>query len=79
MSGTGLPSGGPPRGQSGIPKTPVVRTGQGPYSTQGMISPMNDFVDPATGQLTPISFRFLWGLYSAIQQIEQRLTNAGIP
>ena len=76
MSGTGLPA-GPPKPVSGIPVTP--KAAQGAYATQGMIAPMNEFVDPGSGMLTPISFRFLWGLYSEIQQLKQRLTNAGIP
>lgn len=55
------------------------------YTQQGMISPVNAFVDPATGMLLPISFRFLYGLFSAIAQLQaanaalqQRLTDAGI-
>jgi hypothetical protein len=59
--------------------------GSGRYASQGMLAPMNDFVD-ATGQLSPVSFRFLHSLFTGIQQLEQevatlqqRLANAGIP
>jgi hypothetical protein len=38
------------------------------YSTQGMIGP-NGFVQP-TGDLTAVSFRFLNGLFRAVQTLE---------
>lgn len=54
-------------------------------TTQGMISPGDMFTDPATGMLTPVSFRFLFGLFNNITQLQtqiatlqQRLTNAGL-
>jgi len=66
----------PPR--SGIGTVPTAS--QGRYATQGMISPTDPpFVDPATGVMSPVSFRFLHGLFQRIQKIEQALTNAGIP
>jgi len=65
----------PPR--SGIG---VVPTASHRYATQGMVSPTDPpFVDPTTGIMTPISFRFLHGLFQRIAKIEQALTNAGIP
>lgn len=52
---------------------------------QGMISPGDQFVDPATGMLMPVSFRFLFGMFTAIAALQaqnaalqERLTNAGI-
>jgi hypothetical protein len=51
-----------------------------------MIAPSNNFVIPDTGQLTGISFRFLFevwqatnSLQSQINTINQRLQNANIP
>lgn len=59
--------------------------GGGEYAGQGMVAPMNNFVD-ATGTLTPVSFRFLHSLFRCIQDLEeevdtlkQRLATAGIP
>lgn len=67
---------------SGIKAVPLTTSD---VTTQGMISPVNQFVDPATGMLLPVSFRFLYGLFSAINNLnaqvatlQQRLTNAGI-
>lgn len=56
---------------------PVAMT-QGPYASQGMIAPNNPFVD-TDGNLTAVSFRFLHGLFQQINDLQQRLTNAGIP
>ena len=59
--------------------SPVAMT-QGRYATPGMISPVEPpFVDPTTGTLAPVSFRFLYGLYNRIGALEQALINAGIP
>ena len=59
--------------------------GSGEYTAQGMISPSN-FVDPLSGDLVPISFRFLNSMFNCIRHLEsematiqQRLANAGIP
>ena len=59
--------------------------GQGEYTSQGMITPA-DFVDPLSGNLTPVSFRFLNSMFNCIRKAEaeiatlqQRLANAGIP
>ena len=59
--------------------------GGGEYTAQGMITAI-DFVDPLTGDLTPVNFRFLNSLFNCIKKLEgevtvlqQRLTNAGIP
>jgi len=68
----------PPR----VPRPTVVPVAatQGRYATQGMISPVEPpFVDPTTGVLAPVSFRFLYGLYNRIGALEQALINAGIP
>jgi len=60
-----------------VPRVPMP---QGQYATQGMISPVEPpFVNPTTGVLAPVSFRFLWGLFQRITALEQALTNAGIP
>ena len=56
---------------------PVAMT-QGPYASQGMIAPNNPFVDGG-GNLTAVSFRFLHGLFQQINDLQQRLANAGIP
>ena len=67
----------PPTPRSGIPKASLA---QGRYASQGMISPIEPpFVDPTTGTLAPVSFRFLYGLFQRIGALEQALTNAGIP
>ena len=70
--------------------SPVRRMGgtigaYGEYTDQGMITP-SDFVDPLSGDLTPISFRFLNSMFNCIRRLEaevvvlqQRLANAGIP
>ena len=59
--------------------------GQGEYTAQGMITSI-DFVDPLTGNLAPVSFRFLNSLFNCVHRLEsevatlqQRLANAGIP
>jgi hypothetical protein len=60
--------------------TPVPTAAQGMYATQGMISPVEPpFVDPTTGTLAPVSFRFLYSLFNRIGALEQALANAGIP
>jgi hypothetical protein len=41
-------------------------------TTQGMIAAIG-FVQP-TGDLTPVSFRFLFGLFNAIRQLEGQVT-----
>ncbi len=64
---------------------PRIAIGEGRYASQGMISPTNPFVD-SEGNLTGVSFRFLYGLFAqindlqnAVTTLQQRLTNAGIP
>ena len=59
--------------------------GAGEYTAQGMIPPSN-FVDPLSGDLAPVSFRFLNSLFNCVRKLEsevatlqQRLANAGIP
>lgn len=59
--------------------------GSGEYTAQGMITP-SDFVDPLSGNLNPVSFRFLNSMFNCIRKLEsematiqQRLANAGIP
>ena len=59
--------------------------GGGEYTGQGMIAPLNPFVD-GTGVLTPVNFRFLHSLFLCVQNLEQevdtlkqRLATAGIP
>ena len=65
----------PPR-----PTVQAVPMAAGRYATQGMISPTNPpFVDPTTGVMTPVSFRFLHGLFQRLGKLEEALTNAGIP
>lgn len=70
------------------PATPGPRMGgmigAGEYTAQGMI-PQAGFVD-ATGDLAPVSFRFLNSMFNCIRHLEgevatlqQRLANAGIP
>lgn len=67
----------PPTPHSGIAAVPMPA---GRYATQGMISPTDPaFVDPATGTLAPVSFRFLHGLFQRIGKLEEALANAGIP
>lgn len=88
MSGTVPGSPGVPGPGRGIPVTPRASTTSPiPVTTigTGMIAPSNPFVDP-TGQLTGLSFRFLFevwtavnNLQTAVNTINQRLTNAGIP
>jgi len=46
-------------------------------TTQGLISPGTPFVDPGTGVLPPVSFRFLAGLFGAIQQLQLMQGAAG--
>jgi hypothetical protein len=62
-----------------------VAMSEGRYASQGMIAPVNPFVD-GDGTLTGVSFRFLYGLFSQINDLQnqvatlqQRLANAGIP
>lgn len=59
--------------------------GAGEYTSQGMITP-GGFVDSLSGDLTPVSFRFLNSMFNCIRRAEaeiatlqQRLANAGIP
>lgn len=59
--------------------------GQGEYTAQGMITAIG-FVDPLSGDLAPVSFRFLNSLFNCVHRLEsevatlqQRLANAGIP
>lgn len=58
---------------SGIKTVPRASGSEGDYTTQGMISPVNQFVDPATGLLLPVSFRFLYGLFSAINTLQTQV------
>jgi len=46
--------------------------GEPPCSAQGMIAPRYQFVDQS-GTTTPNAHRFLWGLFSAIYALEQRV------
>lgn len=88
MSGSSIPaSPGVPGPGRGMPVTPRASTSPIPATTigTGMIAPSNPFVDPG-GSLTGLSFRFLFevwtavnNLQSAVNTINQRLTNAGIP
>jgi hypothetical protein len=55
----------PPRTRGGVS---AVSTADGRAAAQGMIAPMNPFVD-ASGSLTPVSFRFLYSLFSHINQL----------
>lgn len=64
---------------------PTVAIGEGRYASQGMIAPGNPFVE-SDGTLTGVSFRFLFGLFNqindlqnAVTTLQQRLANAGIP
>lgn len=62
----------PHRRKTGNPERVVVprATGeQGDLTSQGMISPINDFVDSA-GNLTSVSFRFLYSLWSDVQALK---------
>ena len=74
-------SGQPPLSRTVEP----VAMSEGRYASQGMISPSNPFVDAGLN-LTGVSFRFLYGLFSQINDLQnevatlqQRLANAGIP
>lgn len=58
----------------GIPTVPLAPGPQGDLTTQGMVSPIDAFVD-SNGALSGISFRFLYGLYKSVQQ----LLDAGAP
>jgi hypothetical protein len=67
------------------PTVPRVPFASGRTSTQGMIAPMNPFVD-SQGVLSGVSFRFLFDLFNQINQLkaevqtlQQRLQAAGIP
>jgi hypothetical protein len=55
----------------------AINSGGG-YTEQGMIAPMNPFVDQ-NGVLTAVGYRFLHSCYLAISRIEERLDKAGIP
>lgn len=68
----------PPRSAPPSRTVQQVSMTQGPYASQGMIAPNNPFVD-TDGNLTAVSFRFLHGLFQQINDLQQRLTNAGIP
>jgi hypothetical protein len=55
------------------------------YVPQGMVAPLNPFLDEE-GNLTAVSFRFLFGLFShlnyvhdEVEEIKARLAAAGIP
>lgn len=87
MSGTVPGSPGVPGPGRGMPVTPRASTSPIPVTQvgTGMISPANAFVMPS-GELTGLSFRFLFevwtavnNLQTAVNTINQRLTNAGIP
>ena len=87
MSGTVPGSPGVPGPGRGIPVTPRASTSPIPQVTigTGMIAPSNAFVD-TTGQLTGLSFRFLFEVWTAVNSLQsqintinQRLTAAGIP
>lgn len=59
--------------------------GSGEYTAQGMI-PAANFVEPISGDLVPVSFRFLNSMFNCIRHLEsematiqKRLANAGIP
>jgi len=67
-------SGAQPQG-AGIARPAQVNSGM---ATQNIVSPSNPFVDP-NGILLPVSFRYLWGLFQAIEALEDRLNRAGIP
>jgi len=63
--------------RSGIQPVPLVA---GRYATSGMISPTGPpLVDPTTGNVSPIGFRFLHSMFQRINNLEQALINAGIP
>jgi hypothetical protein len=55
-----------PKPVSGIQAVPLTTSA---YTTQGMIAPVNEFVDPATGILTPVAFRFLYGMFNAMNAV----------
>lgn len=62
----------PHRLKTGNPERVIVprATGeQGDLTSQGMLSPINDFVDSA-GNLTSVSFRFLYSLWSDLQALK---------
>jgi len=75
----------PPRTAPPAPSVQPVALTSGRVSTQGMIAPINPFVD-SQGVLSGVSFRFLHGLFTQINQLQtdvqtlqQRLQAAGIP
>lgn len=51
---------------------PRVMIGQGRYASQGMISPANVFVN-SDGTLTGISFRFLYGLFQQLSDLQSAI------
>jgi hypothetical protein len=78
-----MPSQFPPRlprsGTAAVsPTNGACINGEGrPCSAQGMISAMNPFVDLKTGTTTPISYRFLWGLFSSVYELEEKVGSGG--
>jgi hypothetical protein len=75
----------PPRTASPAPTVPPVPMPTGRVSTQGMIAAANPFVD-SQGVLSGVSFRFLFGVFNQINQLQmevetlqQRLEAANIP
>lgn len=54
-----------------VQAVPLAATSS-PYATQGMIAPSTEFVDGA-GMLMPVSFRFLYGLFSAIGALQGQI------
>lgn len=62
----------PHRLKTGNPERVVVPHAageQGELTSQGMLAPINDFVDSA-GNLTAVSFRFLYSLWADIQALK---------
>lgn len=66
----------PVRRMSAAPVAPLIGPDQvGPVQT-GMVAPMNNFVDPATGNLTGVSYRFLYNLHAGIGMLQAALSPA---
>jgi Chaperone of endosialidase len=59
----------PPRTASPAQAVPQVPMTGGRFSTQGMIAPLNPFVD-SQGMLTGVSFRFLFDNFYRLNQLE---------